>query len=382
MTTSERILVIGAGAVGATIAQRLARAGHDVLIVDAGAGPGAGCSYANAGLLSPDHVEAMANPRNVRLGLRHLLDAAGPFRLHPRPALVPWLASFVWASRPKKSAALTQLLRTMAHDSLALHLQLVDEGLDTSCRRTGSVDRLPDGREVINPDDATCNTLDYVTALLADAKAAGAEIRWNATVQGIHVVDGSIASVEVDGEQLTPATVVLAAGMDAKPLAAQAGVRIPLQGAAGYVIDLERGRDDPERPVRLTQAKVVVTPFRDRVRVCGTLDLGGRAGIQGARVDAIRDAARTELPGLAWDREVEVWRGDRPTTSDGAPVIGRPASVDNLVIAAGHGMWGLVLAPITAALVGRDLTDGTRAYDPRLSPDRFSLTLTRRRRKQ
>ncbi len=150
-----------------------------------------------------------------------------------------------------------------------------------------------------------------------------------------------------------------------------------MQGAAGYVIDLERGPNDPPQPVRLVEHKVVVTPFRDRIRVCGTLDLGGPQGIQQHRVAAVREAARAELPELAWDHEFEVWRGDRPSTSDGAPVIGRPNALDNLVVATGHGMWGLVLAPITADWVLRDIINGGNPYDPLFSPDRFQLPFPR-----
>lgn len=90
-------------------------------------------------------------------------------------------------------------------------------------------------------------------------------------------------------------------------------------------------------------------------------------------MEAIREAVRTTFPDLAWDREIEVWRGERPCTSDGVPVIGRSALVPGLVVTSGHGMWGLVLAPVTAEWVRRGLVDGEASLsDPAFSPDRFT----------
>lgn len=365
-------VVIGAGAVGATVALELARAGEDVLVVDAGDGPGAGCSYANAGLLSPSHVEPMTTPLNVRLGMANLLDPKGPFRLNPRPALAPWLLSFLRSSRPRRARGLTAHLQDMARRSLELHLRYPAEGVETSCVQTGSVDVR--GYETsVNEEDATCNTLTYVTAVLDAAVDAGATVRWGTPVEGLRRREGGV-DVRVAGEWLSPRTVVVAAGLGTEPLLEQVGLRLPMQAATGYVVDLERNDAVPDRPTTLKDHKVVVTPFADRVRLAGTLDLGDRSGVvQEHRVEAIREAVRTTFPDLAWDREIEVWRGERPCTSDGVPVIGRSALVPGLVVTSGHGMWGLVLAPVTAEWVRRGLVDGEAALsEPAFSPDRFT----------
>ncbi|GAA3603174.1 hypothetical protein GCM10022199_03580 [Marihabitans asiaticum] len=381
--TAPDVVVIGAGAVGATVALELSRAGKRVLVLDAGEGPGAGCSYANAGLLSPSHVQPMTTPANVREGLTNLLDPSGPFRLTPRPTLLPWLLSFARHSTPRRTRALTERLQAMARRSLALHLAYPREGIETSCVQTGAVDVIGD-RRVVHEEDATCNTLTYVRAVLDAATAKGASVRWGARVEGLRRRDpGSAAGVGagvdvlLDGRWISPEHVVVAAGMGSPALLAELGLRLPMQGATGYVIDLERNDAAPDRPTTFVDHRVVVTPFADRVRLAGTLDLGARTGqVQPHRVDAIRAAGRRAYPDLAWEREIEVWRGDRPTTSDGVPVIGESARVPGLVVATGHGMWGLVLAPITAEWVRRGLVEGdVTLTDPTFSPDRF----TRRR---
>jgi D-amino-acid dehydrogenase len=69
---------------------------------------------------------------------------------------------------------------------------------------------------------------------------------------------------------------------------------------------------------------------------------------------------------------VEPWKGLRPCSPDGLPYLGRTARYDNLVIATGHAMMGLSLAPITGRLVGQLVAGERPEHDlTLLSPDRF-----------
>ena len=71
------------------------------------------------------------------------------------------------------------------------------------------------------------------------------------------------------------------------------------------------------------------------------------------RVEAIRKAVHRYLPGLVDAKRIETWRGLRPCTPDGLPIISRSDSVRNLVIAAGHAMLGMSLGPVTGKLVSQ-----------------------------
>jgi D-amino-acid dehydrogenase len=93
----------------------------------------------------------------------------------------------------------------------------------------------------------------------------------------------------------------------------------------------------------------------DRIRVTATLNAGVRT-----------------LRGIHPGRVTEVWRGIRPCTPDGLPVIGRSARIENVVFATGHAMKGLHLAPATGSLVADLVTGQTPVHDlGPLSPDRF-----------
>jgi D-amino-acid dehydrogenase len=74
----------------------------------------------------------------------------------------------------------------------------------------------------------------------------------------------------------------------------------------------------------------------------------------------------------------EEWFGWRPMTPDGLPLIGSSPALSNVVIAAGHNMLGLSMAPATGRLVA-ELLDGREPHiDPRpYRPERFSTRRSR-----
>jgi D-amino-acid dehydrogenase len=91
------------------------------------------------------------------------------------------------------------------------------------------------------------------------------------------------------------------------------------------------------------------------------------------RVAAILRAVERFLPGLTDAKLIETWRGLRPLTPDDLPILGRPRSCANLIVATGHGMSGISQGVMTGKLVA-ELARGER---PSLeiapfSPDRFA----------
>ena len=140
---------------------------------------------------------------------------------------------------------------------------------------------------------------------------------------------------------------VLAAGAWTPLLARGLGLRLPIEPAKGYSVDVDRPADFPELPLYLGDAHVVLTPLGDTLRLGSTLELSGwdmRVRPQARRVSA-RAAAERAI-GLPADGPVrQLWRGPRPVTPDGLPVIGRVPGRDRVILATGHCMLGLSLAP-------------------------------------
>jgi D-amino-acid dehydrogenase len=110
------------------------------------------------------------------------------------------------------------------------------------------------------------------------------------------------------------------------------------------------------------------------LRFGGTLELAGLdLSVNQRRVDALRRNALRCIEGADALTLLEIWRGLRPCTPDGLPLLGRSRRFENLVLAAGHAMVGMSLGPVTGQLVAQLVAGAAPAPDLRLlDPNRFS----------
>jgi D-amino-acid dehydrogenase len=406
MTASD-VVVVGGGAIGAAAALELSRRGAAVTLLDRD-GDGSGCSFGNAGLICPSHAEALASPGALLDGLGWMLRRDSPFHLRPRSALLPWLARFALAARPARSARSSAVLRELAQASLERHGALADAGLPTSFVRRGILSvydsersleaaraALPVGSEVLDaatarslqpalaedriagavyhPREGHCDPRALVEALLGAAREAGAEVRSGVEVLRLRRSDGRITGLDTTAGPLPAGAVVLAAGAWTRELAAGVGVRIPLEAAKGYHVELDADGIAAPVPVYMEDARVVATPLAGRLRVAGTLELSGLdLSVDHVRLAALARAARRTLALPRDARTLHVWRGLRPCAPDGLPIVGAADGVENLVIATGHAMLGVTLAPVTGEIVAC-LLSGEQPDHPvqALAPSRF-----------
>jgi D-amino-acid dehydrogenase len=174
----------------------------------------------------------------------------------------------------------------------------------------------------------------------------------------------------------------LTAGVWTRSLAAQLGLSIPLEGAKGYCLELDALAGDPRMPVYMHEAHVVATPYPRRLRLAGTLELSDDS-VDAVRIRAMREAARRVLRGLDGRATAWVWRGFRPTPPDGVPLIGWSQRLTNVMVATGHAMSGIVLAPVTAKLVSELYLGQPSSYELDLmDPNRFTRASGRGRRRR
>jgi D-amino-acid dehydrogenase len=388
-------------------------------VVERGAELAWGCSAGNAGLICPSHATPLANPGALREGLRWMWKPDSPFYLRPRPSVMPWIARFVAASTPDRVRAGASVIRGLTSASLVLHEGLAAEGLDTGLARRGTLnvyateDSLAGARReaadstshginaqvltpaeirelepcvagtpaggVFYPGDAHCEPLRFVHAVGAAAVEAGAEVRTRTEVLGLRRRNGRVEGVATTSGELAADTVVLAAGAWTPGLARALGLYLPVEGGKGYHVDLEAGAGDPQVPVWFHDSRVIATPLAGRLRLAGTLELAGLdLSVDRRRVEAIRRAGNRGLIGMAERRSIEVWRGLRPCSPDGIPIVGASEAADGLVLATGHGMLGLTLAPITGRLVAEIVNGEQPSLDlAPLRPERFQPLLGR-----
>lgn len=407
------LIVIGAGAIGVTIAMDAAERGLSTAVVEARSGPGTGCSYANAGLLAPSHAHPLTGFGNVRAGLQNMLNPYGPFKLAPSPENLRWITRFLRASLPGAHGKAVDIQRRLSGASSAIHRRVAESGLDTGFRQNGLLDVYRDsaaayamtddldnhplqpafsflnaaqldeeipmatGLEagVLTIEDAHCDGYRYVHAVADRAAVLGVEFHFNTPVQSLirrnHVTRGVRAAVG----DLTAEHTIVAAAEPSKRLLKPTGLHIPMISGKGYVVDVAKHPNDPDRPIGIKDEMIVATPYPDRLRLAGVMELtGSDDSVDHRRIGAMITAGECVFPDLSSRAVLETWAGLRPCIADGLPAIGRTHD-RGLSVATGHGQQGLVLAPITSKIVHAQMQgqSGTPSgVDPHsISPERF-----------
>lgn len=414
--TRDGVVVIGAGVVGVSAAWYLAEAGHSVTVVEQG-DVGAGSSYGNAGLVVPSHSIPLAAPGVWWRGLKWMRDPDSPFYIRPRldPHLVRWLWRFRGSCTAAHVRRALPLLRDLAYASLGLFRDLARlDGLDFGFHQAGAlaVYRTPaglaegaheatvlaaagiparvldgPGARAVEPalasdvvggvhfaDDAHLVPDRFVRGLARLAAARGVRFRTGTEVLGFRTAGSRVVAVETTRGDLEPSDVVLAAGAWSPGVARALGLRLPIEPAKGYSVTFARPQAGPRMPLICGEARVAITPMDDTLRFAGTLELAGLDfSVNRRRVAALVRGARAYLATAEELRVLETWRGLRPCTPDGLPIVGRPGRLANVVLATGHAMIGVSLGPVTGVLVAQLATGERPMLDlTPLRPERFA----------
>ncbi len=399
MGDGDGVLIIGGGVIGVCSAYYLQRQGARVTLVEK-QDICAGSSYGNSGLVVPSHSVPLTAPGVLGQGLRWMLDPVSPLYIKPRldRELLGWLRKFRVACReaPMRRAIPTLLelqggslklfQELAAHEDLNFGFQqkgwlqifksesswkkgikeselLGEFGLHPEVLGADEVhalepNLLPSVVGGINyPEDAQLIPDRFVKQLASIVEGQGARLKTFTEVLGMETSGGRISTVVTTRGDYHPDQVVLAAGAWSPVLVRELGLRIPIQAAKGYSVTIKSPPTCPGRPLMLFEKKIAAAPMDEMLRFAGTLELAGLdLTINRPRVDAITRSAREYLPGLDNMELIEIWRGLRPATPDGLPIIGRTRKLENLIVASGHGKIGISLGPMTGKLVAQIVT--------------------------
>jgi D-amino-acid dehydrogenase len=396
MRETTDIAVIGAGVVGLTIALELVDQGREVVLVDPGQ-PGMGASYGNAGTIAGYATSPVGTPDVLRSLPSLLFSRTSPLAIRHRalPSLAPWLLRFLWQSLPaqaeRNARAIATLLTGAAEmwDDLALRVQgagiLQRRGClylyETPQAFTAAWSELDRRRalgvevDLIGPDRLAelepnlppnlggaahftgATFLDDPGRMMGMIAGAVAEKARHLQARAETLVrkpDGVV--IEGPGLHLHARRVVIAAGAQSRDLARQAGDRIPLDTERGYHVEWEMDTPLLSRPSCPTARGFYLCPMAGRLRVAGTVELGGLSLPPSPhRIARLIEGARAFFPGLG--EPDRTWMGFRPSVPDSLPVIGPSIGGDEVILAFGHGHLGVTMAPVTARIVS-DLVAG------------------------
>jgi D-amino-acid dehydrogenase len=201
-------------------------------------------------------------------------------------------------------------------------------------------------------------------------EARGVMVREGCAVQGVvREQRWARAVVTAQGEMAADAF-VFAAGALTPLLSRYLGCRIPIQPGKGYSITMPRPARCPAIPLIFEEHRVAVTPMKSGYRLGSTMELAGYdSTLNRGRLALLRDGASHYLHEPTCEPVEEEWFGWRPMTYDGKPIIDRSPALANVLIAAGHNMLGLSMAPATGRLVA-ELLEGR---PPHLDPAPYSV---------
>lgn len=401
MNSSSGILIIGGGVIGAACANELAQRGAKVTLIDKGE-IGYGCSYGNAGWVSLSFAMPLPMPGLFWKSIGWMLDPEGPLHIQPRMSweLVSWLMRFTFSMNKTHFIEATKALTDLAQYSLEEYrkfeaerpgsfgfqqpgrivLSYSDEGYETvrtqqaALAKRGLKGRMLTPAEVkeMEPsvtgaitggafytDEAHMEPYPTVKMLAERAQKHGATVLPRTEVFEFIREGNHIEGVRTTHGVMRADQYVLATGSWSTVIGRSLGLHIPVLAGKGYAIIIDPVTPTLRIPLMIAEKKVGLTPCPEGVRLVGTMEIvdSRDESITAHRVQSILNGARNIVSIPREPKIHEVWRGLRPCTSDGVPIIGRPAMINNLIVATGHQMIGLMTAPATGRLVA-DIASG------------------------
>lgn len=365
-------VIVGGGIIGGSVAFDLGRRGLRVAVLDRQE-PMREASWAAAGMLSPAPDCPAAIPL-VPLARASL-------------ALYPEFADFVEAASGlsvgfRAGGAIEVICHGDAERELST-LVALHHGLGLACEPLPLDEALKLeralGREArvaaFLPDECSIEPRALTGAVVAAAESAGVEFRTGVEVTSLVLTGNQCVGVKtLLGETIHAAQVVLAAGCWSSQIlgASPYAPTLPVRGQMAAL----RHAGTPVRHV-LRSERGYLVPRGEKspqtIVVGSTIENAGyEKRITAGGIEKILSAANELVPKLEDAEIVETWCGLRPGTPDQLPILG-PADVEGLVFATGHYRNGILLAPITAKLVGQWIADRRVSVDwEKFSPLRFA----------
>lgn len=344
----SKVVVIGAGIMGAAIGYELAKRGAQVTILERAA-PASGTTGDSFAYLNAS-TKVASRPY---FGLNWLGLAGWRIWEHETGAALPlqWGGAVYWRDDAERAGQLASSVKT-----------LQQWGYDAEPAALDDVRRLLPSVEVADvsggafySEEGAVDPVGAVDALLARATRHGARVIHPAEVVDFAVSAGRVARVRTRDAEFPADTVVVAAGLGSQQLAQRLDVRLPLKPSSGVLLHTQ--------PQPRLLDKVVFAPgssFRQTLdgRIVGSSSHeGAPSGLDaedaGRRILA---AASRYLPQIRNAAIARVSVGQRVVPADTFPVAGFAPKVGNVYVAVTHS--GITLAPVLARWAAAEILDG------------------------
>ena len=412
-----KVVVLGAGIIGVTSAYELAKAGHEVTVIDRQKGPALETSFANAGEISFGYCSPWAAPGIPLKVMKWLFMKHAPLILRPRfdTAMLSWMARMLtnctadrYAMNKSRMLQLSDYSRKalaairqetgIAYDERmrgTLQLFRTQQQLDASGKDAEALaaDGIPyemvdpDGcvraepalarvRQkfvggLLTPNDETGDCFKFTNALSAKCRELGVGFTFDTTITGLDIESGRARGVFLVGQERVDADAVIVALGSYSPLLLRPyGIALPVYPVKGYslTVPIVDPLQSPESTVMDETYKIAITRLGDRIRVGGMAEISGYNGtLCPARRLTLEHSVTDLFPGGDMGKAT-FWSGLRPMTPDGTPIIGA-TNIDGLFLNTGHGTLGWTMSTGSARLIAA-IVDGR---EPEIGARQFSL---------
>ncbi|TMC38845.1 MAG: FAD-dependent oxidoreductase [Chloroflexi bacterium] len=415
-----RIVVVGAGVVGVTSAYYLAKAGHQVTVVEKEGEAATLASAGNAGLIAPGHSFAWASPSAPKELLRSLTVDDTALRVNPfkAPGMAVWGLRFLRECNAERALKNTLVKLRLAQYSQRMLDQIAsDERIDYDDIHAGILYLYRDPKrfeagikkmklvqdhgqkqDVLDAEgvaeaepflapvkhklagaiygvtDSSGDSVKFTRKLQAACERMGSKFVFGRGVVKLDARGGKVRAATLDGGDALDADVfVLSAGVHSPRIARTVGVRLPIAPAKGYSATFPiRRNGGPEMRVGAVDEELLVAWCRigDRLRMTSSAEFTGyETSYKEHDLRLIRKLATDLLPNAAEYDQGQYRACNRPMTPDGPPILGQ-AGPENLYINSGHGHMGFTMACGSSRIVA-DLIDGRK---PEIPAEGLTLT--------
>ena len=367
MSKTYDAVVAGGGLIGASIALELAEQGLRVGLFDAKE-PGNEASWAGAGMVSPSpegqgmiplvplsKASAAMYPKFVA----HVEGLSGMEAGYRQDGA---MEVFFEENVQEEVSTLMAVYHGVGLRAEALSRESVKE------LEPALTERVRGG--VLRPDESSLDSRELTRATLKAGERKGVEIHANTAAKGIWKAGKRCKGLTLaDGKVEAKWTVVAAGCFSAEIGGVEAYA--PVSPTKGQIVLLQSETVNIEHVI-WTEHAYLVPRGEGRILAGSTMErMGFDRTMTMAGVKKIIDGALEAIPALETAKIEEMWAGLRPDSPDHLPILG-PVDIEGLLFATGHFRSGILLAPITAQLIGEWVKNERVSLDwERFSPMRF-----------
>ncbi|PRY03343.1 D-amino acid dehydrogenase [Paraburkholderia sp. BL25I1N1] len=411
-----RVVILGSGVVGVTSAYYLARAGHEVTVIDREAGPALETSFANAGQISPGYASPWAAPGVPLKAVKWMFQKHAPLaiRLDGTQFQLQWMWQMLQNCTSSRYAVNKgRMVRLAEYSRDCLQALRAETGIQYEGRTGGTLQvfrtqqqfdgaakdiavlqeanvpyellspaelaraepalaavshKLTGGLRL--PGDETGDCQMFTTRLAALAEELGVKFRYNTPIDALAMAGDRIAGVKCGEELVRADSFVVALGSYSTGFLSGL-VKIPVYPLKGYSITapIVNEASAPVSTVLDETYKIAITRFDDRIRVGGMAEIVGfDKSLRQARRETLELCVNDLFPGGGDTSKATFWTGLRPMTPDGTPIVGR-TPVPNLFLNTGHGTLGWTMSCGSGQL----LADVMSGKQPAIKADDLSV---------